>query len=159
MEPKMQCPRLEALHRSVRMAIAAGHGAFEAREKAKLAAEVEEERRMKAHGAARFSEVLSALPQRIADAFANAEVLPVQCIVTFVRCSEYEGDIFHPSSSRTAKPLADPVNLRGAAAWIFEELQMARCEPTLRFEYPFAAGNLNAQPGLLDQLCICISVQ
>lgn len=155
----MQGPRIEALRLSVRMAIAAGHGAFEAREQAKLAAEVEEERRLEAHSAARFSDVLSALPQRIADAFANADVLPVKCIVTFVQRSEYEGDIFHPSSSRAAKPLADPVNLRGAAAWIFEELQMARCEPTLRFEYPFVSDNPNAQPGIFDQLCICISVQ
>lgn len=155
----MQGPRIEALRLSVRMAIAAGHGAFEARKKAKLGAEVEEERRMTAHGAARFSEVLSALPQRIADAFSQADALPLQCIVTFVQRSEYEGDIFHPSSSCTAKPLADPVNLRGAAAWIFEELQMAGCEPMLRFEYPFATDKLNAQPGIFDQLCICISVQ
>lgn len=154
----MQGPRIEALRSSIRAAIVAGHSAFDAREKAKLAVEGEEERSISAHGAARFSEVLSALPQRITDAIASAEALPVQCIVTFVRRAEYEGDILHPSSSRSAKPIVDPLNLRGAAAWIFEELQMAGCEPTLRFEYPFASANLNAQPGIWDQLCICIAV-
>jgi|GEM_PF-2435756 len=155
----MQGPRIEALRSSIRTAVADGYSALEAREKAKLAAEAEEERSLKAYGAARFSEVLSALPQRITNALTNAVVLPVQCIVTFVRCSEYEGDIFYPSSSLKAKPLADPVNLRGAAASIFEELQLAGCEPTLRFECPFSADNFDSQPSILDQLCICISVQ
>ncbi len=161
----MQGCRIEALRLSIRAAVAAGHSAFEAREKKELVAEAEEEQRMTAHGAARFSKVLSALPLRITDALANAKVLPVQCIVTFVQCSEYEGGIFHPSSSHSPKPPVDPVNLRGAAAWIFEELQMAGCEPTLRFKDPFPtpnafyAGKRDSQPTMLDQLCICISVQ
>lgn len=155
----MQGPRIEALRSSIRAAIVAGHSAFDAREKAKLAVEGEEERSISAHGAARFSEVLSALPQRITREVALAAELPVRCLVMYVQPSEYEGAVYHDPYARTAKPQGDPDNLRGAAAWVFAELLLAGLAPSLQHEYTFVAEDAYTQPTELDQLCICISVQ
>lgn len=151
--------RGEKLRLSISQAVADGHAVRRAREQARHAAEQAAARALSEQREARVREVLSALPQSITQTVARATALPAQCIVMFVRPSEYEGVIHHDFYTQTPKPPVYPDRLRCAAAWVFEELQVAGCAPTLQYEYQFGADLTDSQPSTLDQLCICISVQ
>ncbi|CAN5221002.1 hypothetical protein BH11CYA1_BH11CYA1_35030 [soil metagenome] len=151
--------RGEKLHYFIRKAIADGRTVRHAVEQSRRAAEETAARALAEEREARVRAVLSALPRNVTKAITLAAVLPANCSVMFVRPSEYDGVIHHDFSAQTTQPQVSPDSLRGAAAWVFEELQMAGASPTLRYEYPLGADLDDWYPSMLDHLCICISVQ
>lgn len=151
--------RFDWLRLAIRLAIADGYVARSVREQARRASEAAAAREELMQRRARVGQVFSALPQGISKTVAYAAALPAQCIVMFVRPSEYEGVVHHDFYTLSPTPAVDTGNLRGAAAWVFEDLQTAGYAPTLEYKYQFGADNTDTQPSTLDQLCICISVQ
>ncbi len=159
MEIEMFGFRGDMLRLSISQAVADGHAVRSAREEARRLEEEAEARKLQAQREARVQAVMIALPNGITRAVANAAAMPVQCIVMFVPPCDYAGNVYHDFYTCETKPQADAFNLRGAAAMVFEELQLAGCAPTLKYEYQFGAESSDSQPSSMDQLCICITVQ
>ena len=157
----MNVSRFDGLGLAIRQAIAKGNVFRREREQKRCEEEGREARELAAQRELLVNEVLSALPEVITTAVANATKMPVTCTVMFVAPREYMFNVYYDHRYCSTRPEAEPVNLRGDAARVFAELLRAGFSPTL--EYGFFVDTdkdyFDSESGFGRQLCICISLQ